>query len=221
MAYKAAEEERARRFFGIQKAKFVAGLPELLARLSVLNLKIQGLAQQKYAVCNVFVTLETEEQQQQLLYELYDTETLFHKILHKIYKMTGCKGHEHPVTEGRPKFRGDDKRDIYCKEPEEPDAIHWTDLGEHVSTELKQRAVTAVITAGLLFCVLLIEAVIFDAWTEDLILDLKFYMLHIGPSYVISIFNTVFPMVAKSLVAMENHKSEDSRQYSLYYKITL
>lgn len=123
-----------------------------------------------------FCHTRTEEQQQQLLYELYDTETLFHKILHKIYKLIGYKGHEHPFVEGRPKFRGDDKRDIYCKEPEEPDAIHWTDLGEHVSTELKQRAVTAVITAGLLFCVLLIEAVIFDAWTEDLILD--FQILH-------------------------------------------
>lgn len=63
----AAHNERQRRFWGNVKAFLVPGIPELFARITVLNAKVQGLAQQDYPATNVFVTFETEKAQRAVL----------------------------------------------------------------------------------------------------------------------------------------------------------
>ena len=63
----AAREERQRRFWSSIKAFLVPGVPELFARITVLNAKVQGLAQQDYPATNVFVTFETEKAQREVL----------------------------------------------------------------------------------------------------------------------------------------------------------
>ena len=63
----AAYQERSRRFRGNVKALLMPGVPELFARVTVLNAKVQGLAQQDYPATNVFITFETEKAQRAVL----------------------------------------------------------------------------------------------------------------------------------------------------------
>lgn len=103
-------------------------------------------------------------------------------------------------------FRDDKFLDV--DEPPEPSAIRWADLNESDTTAFVRLIIPSILTLGLI------------AACAFLVKEIRSY----GPVYAavsISLLNTVFPMVAKSMTNTEIHRSHGSKQTSLYVKICL
>jgi hypothetical protein len=101
-----------------------------------------------------------------------------------------------------------DDRFLDVDEPPEPSGIRWADLNESDTTTLVRLIIPSILTLGLI------------AACAFLVKELRSY----GPIYAavsISLLNTVFPMVAKSMTNTEIHRSHGSKQTSLYVKICL
>lgn len=103
-------------------------------------------------------------------------------------------------------FRDDSFLDV--DEPPEPSGIRWTDLNESDTTFFVRLIIPSLLTVGLIVaCAFLVK-------------QIRSY----GPIYAavtISLLNTLFPMVAKSMTNTEIHRSHGSKQTSLYVKICL
>ena len=187
----AAKEERERRMLGRWMAALSPGVPELFARVVVLNAKVQGLAQQDYPATNVFVTFETEATQRRVLAAL------------TVGSMKARRNVKSSVAE-KHLFRGEHV--LAVKEPDEPNTVRWQDLNEKFKDRLKQQALTLFATSVAIICIALIVRVCNKA-------NVTF------SAYAIAIFNSVFPMFAKMLTDTEAHSSEGGKQRSLYLKI--
>jgi Calcium-activated chloride channel len=103
-------------------------------------------------------------------------------------------------------FRG--TKLLSVAEAEEPSTIRWQDLNETLKERIKQQTLTLVAT----FCAIaLIAFIVF-------VCNAKYVVL---TSFVIAIFNAIFPMFAKWLNSFESHDSAGGVQRSLYCKIAL
>jgi Calcium-activated chloride channel len=191
----AAKEEFDRRFVQNLVAKVVPGLPELFARLVVLTAKVQGLAQQSYPATNVFVTFETEADQRRVLQALQCNS-----------QMDRIRNNTNAAIDPRHLFRG--TKLLSVAEAEEPSTIRWQDLNETLKERIKQQTITLVAT---MCAIALIAFIVFVCNTKYLVFT----------SFVIAIFNAIFPLFAKWLNSFESHASAGGVQRSLYCKIAL
>ena len=91
---------------------------------------------------------------------------------------------------------------------EEPNTVRWQDLNEKMKERLKQQLLTTIATFVAIFAIAFLIRYLNDK-------SVTF------SAFGISISNAVFPMFAKFLTSMESHKSEGSKQKSLYGKIAL
>jgi Calcium-activated chloride channel len=191
----AAKEEFGRRFVQSLVARLVPGLPELFARLVVLTAKVQGLAQQSYPATNVFVTFETEADQRRVLHALQCNS-----------QMDRMRNSTKAAKDPRHLFRG--TKLLAVAEAEEPSTIRWQDLNETLKERIKQQTTTLLATAC---AIALIAFIVFVCNTKYVVFT----------SFVIAIFNAIFPLFAKWLNSFESHASAGGVQRSLYCKIAI
>ena len=189
----AARIEHGRKLIANVKSRVAPGIPELVGRLTVLNTKVQGLAQQHYNATRVFCTFETEKTQRKVLQEM------------TVGSITAYKNKTHTVD---PKvlFRGEHV--LLVREAEEPNTIRWMDLDEKLSTRIKQITFTTLISLVCIFAV-------------AVIVTLCRQISAAAAALAISISNAVFPFVAKIITNFEAHASETGKQSSLYVKIAI
>ena len=187
----AAKVEHRRRFFGNLKSRIDPGIPELVGRLTVLNAKIQGLAQQEYVATRVFCTFETESVQRQVLSEM------------TVGTMAARRNSTHAVNPNL-LFRGEHV--LLIREAEEPNTIRWTDLDEKPGTRIKQICITSFV--GFL-CIAACAVIVFVCNEFS----------SLSSALAISAANALFPLVAKMLTNFETHPSETGKHVSLYIKI--
>eukprot|EP00571_Detonula_confervacea_P000752 CAMPEP_0172323196 /NCGR_PEP_ID=MMETSP1058-20130122/48111_1 /TAXON_ID=83371 /ORGANISM="Detonula confervacea, Strain CCMP 353" /LENGTH=1558 /DNA_ID=CAMNT_0013039143 /DNA_START=34 /DNA_END=4710 /DNA_ORIENTATION=- len=189
----AAKIEHGRQFLGRFKSRLSPGVPELVGRLTVLNARIQGLAQQEYRATRVFCTFETENAQRQVLSRM------------TVGSMAAMKNNTHKINPNL-LFRGEHV--LLVREAEEPSTIRWMDLDETFSTKLKQMSITTLIS---LACTLAVAVIVALCRRKSAAYA----------ALAISISNALFPMVAKALTNFEAHPSESGKQSSLYVKIAI
>ena len=203
----AAETERGRKFIPSLLAMFAPGIPEHFSRLVALNAKVEGLSQLNYPVTNVFVTFETEEDQRHVLEKL------------TVGSAKSSKNDTSALSDPKYLFRG--KYVLSVCEPEEPNAIIWENLNAGWSKRMKELILTTCFTVA---TIALVAYLVYFANNnkklENTLASANVNML--GSALTISIANAIFPILAKILTNMcESHRSESSRQSSLYYKIAL
>jgi hypothetical protein len=207
LARVAAETERGRKFIPSLLAMVVPGIPEHFSRLVALNAKVEGLSQLKYPVTNVFVTFETEEDQRHVLEKL------------TVGTAKSSKNDIRALSDPKYLFRG--KYVLSVCEPEEPNAIIWENLNVGWSKRLKELFLTTCFT---LATIVLVACLVYTA-SSSVMLEKQLASVDLstlGSALTISICNAIFPSFAKILTNMcESHRSESSRQSSLYYKIAL
>lgn len=189
----AAKVEHRRGIIGNIKSRISPGIPELVDRLTVLNQKIQGLAQQNYLATKVFCTFETERMQRDIISEM------------KVGPMTARMNSVHAINPNL-LFRGETVLDV--REAEEPSTIRWMDLDVSWSSRMKQLCVTTLISLAFVVAVAVIVALVRRYGAAYAAL-------------AISIANTLFPIVAKILTNVEAHASETGKQCSLFVKIAI
>lgn len=165
---------------------------KLVAKVYTLKDEIEALQKAKYSVASVFVTFETEEGQRAALSAMSTG---------KITAMTNNVG---AVT---PSIVFQD-RVLVVKEPTEPSSVRWLDLGTTTSRKMGGRVLNFIIT------LLLVSGA---GWVVAAIRRRKAWLS--GPA--VSLFNSIIPLVIKTLMIFERHTSEGSFQSSLYLKITL
>mmetsp|Transcript_9293 Transcript_9293/g.15873 ORF Transcript_9293/g.15873 Transcript_9293/m.15873 type:complete len:1352 (-) Transcript_9293:1785-5840(-) len=189
----AAKVEHRRGLIGYIKSRISPGIPELVDRLTVLNQKIQGLAQQNYRATKVFCTFETESMQRDIISEM------------KVGPMTAHMNSVHAINPNL-LFRGEIVLDV--REAEEPSTIRWMDLDVSWSNKMKQLSATTLISLAFVVAVAVIVALV---------------RLHGAAyaALAISIANSLFPIVAKILTNVEAHASETGKQCSLFVKIAI
>jgi len=191
----AAEIETKRNMLARILAKVVPDIPEYFARLTALKGKVEGLAQLKYPVTNVFLTFETEEDQRKVLQNL------------SVGHMTAQKNDHSALSDPKYLFRGEIVLDV--AEPEEPNTIRWQSLNVSLSTQSKQKTYTVLIT--LVTLSLVAYAIRSLSRTRPIFV-----------SYMISFVNVVFPVFVNAMIDyLETHKSETEKQTSMYMKIVL
>jgi hypothetical protein len=101
-------------------------------------------------------------------------------------------------------FRDDFYLNIY--EPAEPSSIRWADLNESNTTVFFRLLIPSILTLGLIVA------------AAFLVKEVRAF----GPVYAavtVSLLNTFFPMIAKSMTNSEIHRNHGSKQTSLYVKI--
>jgi hypothetical protein len=207
LARVAAETERGRRSIPSLLAMVAPGIPEHFSRLVALNAKVEGLSQLNYPVTNIFVTFETEEDQRHVLEKL------------TVGSAKSSKNDTSALSDPKYLFRG--KYVLSVCEPEEPNAIIWENLNVGWAKRLKELFLTSCFTLATI--VLVAYLVYLSNNSEKLEKHLASADINmLGSAVTISIFNAIFPSFAKILTNMcESHRSESSRQSSLYYKIAL
>ena len=173
---------------------FVPGIPEFFGRLTVLTSKVQGLAQQEHEVRNVFVTFEREKNRVRVLNEFALGSLVYWGCLRRQIR-----------NKGHLRFMG---RLLLVGQPDEPATIRWQDLNSKFRVRLVEMTITNIISCVFMA---LIAYVISRAYQINDVVG----------AGVISIFNLVFPEVAKFLTDAESHFSEGDKQTSLYFKIAL
>jgi hypothetical protein len=194
LAFLAARDERQRNWFGRLLAVVSPGLPELYARYVALSAKVQGLAQLDFPVTNVFVTFERERDQRNVLQKL------------SVGSLKAYRNDHRALSDPILLFRG--QHVLAVEEPGEPSTIRWQDLNAGFNQKLKEQALTAFATLCAIIAVAVIVRVASNAST-------------VGAAFSIAAFNSIFPMFAKMLTALEAHASEGEKQSSLYFKIAL
>jgi Calcium-activated chloride channel len=193
----AAKQERERRLLGYIIASLLPGIPEFFSRLTVMNAKVQGLAQQHYPATKVFVTFETEKSQREVL-QAYNLGSID-------IKRNNSSKLSNPEKQ---LFRG--TLVLNVSEPDEPNTVRWKDLNEKFKERVKQQIFTGLATLVAIFTIAFIVYIVNDR-----------NLSASATAYTIAIFNVVFPLFAKLLTSVEAHASEGDIQRSLYFKIAL
>jgi hypothetical protein len=194
LAKVAAEEERKRNFLRKLLAIFIPGLPEHFSRVVALNAKVEGLAQLDYPVTNIFLTFETESDQRHVLSNL------------SVGSIKANRNDVKAVKDPKYLFRG--KYVLKVNEPDEPNTVRWQDLNAGLWQKTKELVFTT-------FCTL--AAIVLVA----VLVNIANKASAVGAAFTIAIFNTAFPMFAKTLCNVESHPSEGLKQTSLYFKIAV
>jgi hypothetical protein len=189
----AATVEHRRGLIGNIQSRISPGIPELVGRLTVLNQKITGLAQQNYRATKVFCTFETESMQRDIISKM------------KVGPMTAHMNRVHAINPNF-LFRGEIVLDV--REAEEPSTIRWMDLDETWSNKIKRLSVTTLISLAFVVAVAVIVTLVRAHGAAYAAL-------------CISVANALFPMVAKLLTNVEAHASETGKQCSLFVKIAI
>ena len=193
LAELAAKIEHNRSVIDKVKSRLLPGIPELVGRLTVLNARIQGLAQQQYRATRVFCTFETESAQRKILAKM------------TVGSMASMRNNTHKLNPNL-LFRGEHV--LHVREAEEPSTIRWMDLDEKWGTRVKQISVTTLISLVFVVAVAVIVALCRRKGTAYAAL-------------AISISNAMFPAIAKAVTNLEAHASETGKQSSLYVKIAI
>jgi hypothetical protein len=157
----------------------------LVQKVSDLTARIKELQKEKYDVARVFVTFETEEGQRQALSTLSNEPTRLCDVMNT------------KASKTIPSFRGVALR---VDRAVEPSSVRWLDLGTH-------SRLTVVVLVLNLFITLAVIG--FAAWCENM--SRKKH----GPLYagaLVSIFNSVIPVVVETLSTYEQHTTEGSWQ---------
>mmetsp|Transcript_13637 Transcript_13637/g.29499 ORF Transcript_13637/g.29499 Transcript_13637/m.29499 type:complete len:1595 (+) Transcript_13637:323-5107(+) len=188
-----AKIEHGRQFIGRFKSRVSPGIPELVGRLTVLNARIQGLAQQDYRATRVFCTFETEGAQRQVLTKM------------TVGSMAATRNKTHKINPNL-LFRGEHV--LHVREAEEPSTIRWLDLDESWTSKTKQILLTTLVSFG---CIVGVTFLVISCRE----VSAAFAAL------AISISNALFPVVAKVLTNLEAHANETGKQSSLYVKIAI
>jgi Calcium-activated chloride channel len=193
----AAQQERQRRVFGYLMAMIIPGIPEFFSKLTVMNAKVQGLAQQHYPATKVFITFETEKSQREVL------------MAYNLGSIDISRNNSSKLSNPEKQlFRGN--LVLKINEPDEPNTVRWKDLNEKFKERIKQQILTGVATIGAIVTIAFIVGIVND---NDFSAN--------ATAYTIAVFNVVFPLFAKILTSMEAHASEGDIQRSLYFKIAL
>jgi hypothetical protein len=168
--------------------------PEILVdRVFKLTGQIKDLQQKKYDVSRVFVTFETEEGQRNALQAL------------SIGRVNVLLNHTTGVAPGIV-FKD---RLLYVDEPAEPSAIRWLSLSASGMHKLIMRCVNLGVTVGV---------VSFTGWVVAVV---RFHLGALVAAPLVSVLNTLIPLIVKILMIFEPHSTEGSFQTNLYLKITL
>jgi hypothetical protein len=168
--------------------------PEVLVdRVFKLTERIKELQKKKYDVSRVFVTFETEDGQRNALQALSNGRV---NIMMNL------------VSGVAPSIVFKDRL-LHIEEPVEPNAIRWLSLSASEVHKIFMRVVNFAVTVGVVTISGLIVSEIRESRSA----------LVVGP--LISVFNTLIPLIVKILMIFEPHDTEGSFQTSLYLKITL
>mmetsp|Transcript_38364 Transcript_38364/g.41590 ORF Transcript_38364/g.41590 Transcript_38364/m.41590 type:complete len:1014 (+) Transcript_38364:119-3160(+) len=207
IARDAAEIERGRNFFGHLLALVAPGIPEHFYRVVALNAKIEGLSQLNYPVTNVFVTFETESDQR--------------SVLEKLTVGSAYSSKNDVSALSDPKYLFRRKYVLNVCEPEEPNTIIWNNLNTGWWQRMKELFLTFCCTlAAIALVAYFVNIASKSKVLEDQLAESG--ISTVGSALIISIFNAIFPQFAKLLTNIfESHRSESSKQASLYYKIAL
>lgn len=189
----AAKVEHRRGLIGYLQSRISPGIPELVGRLTVLNQKIQGLAQQNYCATRVFCTFEQESMQREILSKM------------KVGPMNAHLNRVHTVD---PNLLFRDEFVLDVREADEPSTIRWMDLDKSWITKIKQQSVTSLISVFVIVAVAVIVALCRSQGAAY-------------AAFAISVSNALFPAVAKMLTNAEAHASETGKQRSLFAKIAI
>lgn len=190
-----ASEERQRKWYQWLLAFLAPGLPEVFSKIVVRTAKIQGLAQQEYPASNVFITFEREADQRKVL------AALDYAPVDVWSNRKGAAANRSHL------FRGQHLLQVH--EPDEPNTIRWQDLNVKWLERLKQQCLTLLVTVASIALIAFIISLTNNNSDPT------------GTSFVIAIFNVIFPMFAKAINGLESHPSEGSMQRSLFCKIAL
>ena len=227
----AAQQERARTWWQSVLALISPGIPELFARVVVLNAKVQGLSQLDYPATNVFCTFETEDEQRRVRNALKFSKASLQRQNRRLTKAKASTNvanngepHEWPfslssiVTSAPsiwseftavppPLFRGEMLLDV--REPGEPCTVCWKDLNEKWTAIFKYQLATLSLT------VISIVSIAHLTWLIDARTS------SFAATVFIAVTNAIFPRVAKLMTDCEAHAYASNRQRSLYVKIAL
>ena len=169
------------------------GAPETLVdRVFWLTDQIKELQTERYNVCKVFVTFETEEGQRAALSAL---------AIGRLDAMMGNKAACAPSA----LFRG---KILLVDEPAEPSAVRWLDLSASNRRKNIMRGMNLCVTALMV------------AFAGFVVNKTRYSKFSGFAAPLISILNTIIPLVVKILMIFEPHGTEGSFQASLYMKIT-
>ena len=167
--------------------------PETLVdRVFWLTDQIKELQTERYNVCKVFVTFETEEGQRAALSAL---------AIGRLDAMMGNKAACAPSA----LFRG---KILLVDEPAEPSAVRWLDLSASNRRKNIMRGMNLCVTALMV------------AFAGFVVNKTRYSKFSGFAAPLISILNTIIPLVVKILMIFEPHGTEGSFQASLYMKIT-
>jgi hypothetical protein len=164
----------------------------LVDRIFSLTEEIKQLQEEKFPVAKVFVTFETEEGQRAALSALaIGRWDIMMKNRHAVAPSAVFKDHLLSVGE-----------------PSEPSAVRWLDLSASTLHKVSVRLLNIGITLLLVtFSGFIVARARFDigAWAA---------------APLITISNTLIPLIVKVLMIFEPHGTEGSFQAALYLKIT-
>jgi hypothetical protein len=163
----------------------------LVDRVFKLTDEIKELQTAKYDVCRVFVTFETEEGQRAALSAL---------SIGRIDIMMDNKSKVGAL------FRDQLLR---VGEPTEPSAVRWLDLSAPPFWRTFMRVLNVVITIAMV------------AFAGYLVGRVRFDIGAFAAAPLITVFNSIIPMIVKILMIFEPHSTEGGYQAALYMKITL
>lgn len=154
--------------------------------------KCRELLQKEYVTSAVFVTFETEKAQRHVLDAL------------SVGKHDLIRNNTSAVDPSY-LFRGKYLLDVV--ESVEPSSVRWQDLDDSLTKRLLQRAVTSLVTAGI---VVVGFFIVQKAYRTNVTLS----------AYVIALLNILVPIILKVINRYEAHPDEGQYQASLYRKIT-
>ena len=164
----------------------------LVDRVFELSEEIKQLQNEKYDVAKVFITFETEEGQRAAL-------SAFSIGRWDIYMKN-----ENAVAPSAV-FKGQLLR---IGEPAEPSAVRWLDLSASTFRKVLVRSLNNVFTFALIVLsgsAVALARFSIGAWVA---------------APLITIFNTLIPLLVRLLMIFEPHATEGSFQAALYFKIT-
>lgn len=166
---------------------------QLLQRSSELTEDIKDLLNDKYDVIKVFVTFETEEGQRAALAAL---------SVGKIDVYTNNVSKIAPGTLFRDQV-------LIVTETAEASAVRWLDLSASNMKIATRRAMTLLLSVCIVgFC----------GW---LVAEVRFNLGARFAGTLVSVLNTIIPMIVKILMIFEPHHTEGEFQSSLFTKITM
>lgn len=166
---------------------------QLVDRIFKLREEIKELQKLTYGACSVIVTFETEDGQRSALSALSTG---------KVDVMANNTSHVAPGVV----FRG---FVLQVGKPSDPSSIRYLDLSASSWRKISTRILNLVLTLGIVS----LAGFAVSRTRQNLGAN------YAGP--LVSIFNSIIPLIIKLLMMIERHTTEGSYQTSLYLKITL